>query len=103
MGAVAFILASVGLIGGFGLIAVGNKKIKPITFPNDFYKDLRYFKNEDSYVIAVKEDGSAEVIFEGTRKSAAQYFNQVQLGFENWLKENDKTSTEDNGGSVKFE
>ena len=97
------LLASVGLIGGFGLIAAGSKKIKPITFPNDFYKDLRYFKHDDGLVTAIRDDGSAEIVFEGSRKSAEQYFQQVQLGFEIWLRDNDKTSTEENGGSVKFE
>jgi hypothetical protein len=101
MGAIAFALASLGLIGGFGLIAAGSKKIKSITFPNDFYENLRYFKHDGSRVIAVKND-IEETIYQGSSKNAEKYFNQVQLGFEEWLKENNHTSKSD-GGSVSFD
>jgi len=102
MTGVLLVLVSVGLIGGFGLITAGSKQLKPITFPNSFYDDLKYFKHEYNEVTAVKKNDSTEIVFEGTPKSAEKYFNQVQLGFEKWLNDNDSTSTVDNGGSVNF-
>lgn len=102
MGAALFLLASVGLIGGFGLIAAGNKKIKPITFPNSFYENLEYFKLDGKSVIAMKYEGDNEIVFEGSTVTATKYFAQVQLGFENWLEKNDHASKGDTGGSVKF-
>ena len=89
MSAALFILASVGLIGGIGLITMSNKKLNPITFPDTFYENLKYFKIDNINVFAVMKDNNTETIFTGSTSSASKYFSQVQIGFENWLTKNE--------------
>ncbi len=96
MTGLALMLAAAGLLGGISLIRSGSKKIKAITFPTSFYKQLRYFKLDKNLVIAVKGDGKDnETVFEGNVSSATTYFNQVQKGFEVWLETNDHFDTTD--------
>lgn len=100
MGALAIALIGAGLFGGVAMIVSGSKKIIPITFPNSFYKDLKYFKKEGNKVIAVKLEGEDETLFNGDDAKVSMYFSQVQMGFEEWLKDNDHFSRSDS--EVKF-
>ena len=100
MGALALLLIGVGLFGGAIMIISGSKKITSITFPNSFYKDLRFFKKEGNSIIAVKKEGENETLFTGSDSKVLIYFTQVQMGFEEWLKDNDHFSRTDS--EVKF-
>jgi len=100
MTAIAIALLGAGLFGGIALLTSGSKKITPITFPSTFYKDLQYFKKEGNTIIAIMEDADNEILFKGNDKKASEYFAQVQLGFEEWLKDNDHFTQSDS--TVKF-
>lgn len=103
MGAALFVLASLGIITGAGLIAAGSKKIKPIIFPDEFYAGLQYFKLDYKNVYAIKKDSKKEIVYEGNSTSNAEkYLNQVQLGFENWLQKNAVSQTSNDDSKVTF-
>ena len=75
---------------------------KPVKFSNDFYQNLEYFRFDFTKVIAVKKNQTCEVIYDGTPSGAKKYFQQVQMGFEEWLKEN-KMMGGKFVGTVKFD
>jgi len=91
MTALAMIFAGMGIFGGFALISSGSKKIIAITFPSEFYENLKYFKLDNQSVIAIKKDKSNqdEILFKGSVSTATKYHAQVQKGFEEWLENND--------------
>ena len=94
MTGIALIMAIVGIWGGISLIKSGSKNLEAIIFPASFYEKLRYFKLDKNTVVAIKGDDSEnEILFDGDILSAAKYFNQVQMGFETWLKTNDHFDT----------
>jgi hypothetical protein len=95
MTALAMIFAGIGIFGGIALIGSGSKKTTAITFPSEFYKNLKYFKLDNQSVIAIKNDRKLqdEVLFNGTTTSASNYYTQVQKGFEDWLETNDRYDT----------
>jgi len=96
MTALALLLAGMGIFGGVALINSGSKKITSITFPSEFYENLKYFKLDKNMVIAIKKDKSNdEVLFEGSISTATKYHAQVQKGFEEWLDTNDHFNTTD--------
>jgi len=99
MGAIAFTLLGLGLIGG-GTMLLSSSTVKTIKFPSVFYKDLMYFKMDKNKVIAIKRELSEEIIYSGSIASTEKYFNKVQLGFEEWLKDNDHFSKSES--KVKF-
>jgi len=94
------IVMGIGLIGGMFMISSGSKNLKPITFPNSFYKKLIFFKLDGNRVLAVKENQNDEVLFTGSYETAEKYFQQVQQGFEDWLEDNDHFTK--SGSEVKF-
>lgn len=101
MTVLATVIFGFGLIGGVGMYLSGLRDIKPITFTDDFYKDLKYFRCDLGTVLAIKEVSSTEVIFQGSISDAQRYFERVQLGYEEWLK-NQSMNMEEINGNVKF-
>ena len=97
MTALAILLAGMGVFGGIALISSGSKKITAISFPSEFYENLKYFKLDKNVVIAIKKDNSKEddTLFEGSISTATKYHAQVQKGFEEWLDSNDHFDTTD--------
>jgi len=97
MTALALLLAGLGIFGGVALINSGSKKIAVISFPSEFYENLKYFKLDKNTVIAIKKDkkNENEVLFEGSISTATKYYAQVQKGFEEWLDTNDHFDTTD--------
>ena len=95
MTALAILLAGLGIFGGVALIGAGSKKLTSITFPSEFYENLRYFKLDNQSVIAVKKEKTTEdeVLFKGSVSTATKYYSQVQKGFEEWLETNDHFDT----------
>lgn len=97
MTALALLLAGLGIFGGVALINSGSKKITAISFPSEFYENLKYFKLDKNTVTAIKKDNTTtnDLLFEGTISTATKYHAQVQKGFEDWLETNDHFDTSD--------
>lgn len=104
LGIIAF-LTSVGLLGGGVLILSGSKKpIKPISFPDQFYINLSYFKLDRKTIYAIKNDGSQdEIVYEGNSVDASEkQLKELQLGFEKWLEHNSLSQTKNKDSKVNF-
>jgi len=96
------ILIMIGLIILWLLIGFSLKRKKEVTFSDEFYDQVDYFKLDGNEVVAVMINNDKKIVYNSRRSSAAQeYFDSIQENYKKWLSKNSK-SKDNLDGVVKF-